>query len=100
LLPLENSPSVAAGANHARSLYEIFIDHLTAWLTDGPQPDVAIAERFELERPQAKVWLNRALEAGILQKLNRPSRFAIRGEHADGVKTEASSSSSMPKLLL
>ncbi|MDR6852694.1 putative Rossmann fold nucleotide-binding protein DprA/Smf involved in DNA uptake [Sphingomonas sp. BE123] len=78
LLAKENPPSRAAVTDPAKSLYAFFLEGLTAWLTDGPQPDTAIADRFELERSQARLWLDRAHKAGILEKLQRPARYALR----------------------
>lgn len=59
------------------SLYALFLDRLTEWLTAGAQTEDAIAARFELELPQAAAWLKRASDAGALQRLDDPVRFTV-----------------------
>jgi predicted Rossmann fold nucleotide-binding protein DprA/Smf involved in DNA uptake len=80
------------------SLYAYFLDELTAWLADKPQPDTAIADRFELERVQSKRWLDRALDEGLVEKLQRPTRYALR---RDNVSPDAARNPvGRPELLL
>jgi predicted Rossmann fold nucleotide-binding protein DprA/Smf involved in DNA uptake len=83
LLPIESPPgaetppSAKNSPDHSKALYKHFVEALSEWLIEGPQGEAAIADRFELERVQAKAWLNRAQLQGAVEKLNRPARFAL-----------------------
>ncbi|MER8385711.1 DNA-processing protein DprA [Mesorhizobium sp. M0166] len=90
-LPVEPTPPAIEAPHSAKSLYDFFIEALTEWLTDGPQSDTAIAERFELEREQVRSWLDRAQGSGVVQKLQRPTRFAIQLDPPSSGKTEVNS---------
>lgn len=86
LLQNEHTPIEDQASDPAKSLYAFFLEGLTAWLAEGPQPDAAIADRFELERAQARLWLDRAHKAGVLEKLQRPARYAIRRDVPGGAE--------------
>lgn len=77
LLQKEPQLIIPAPLGAGKSLYAYFLNGLTAWLSYGPQPDTAIADQFELERAQSKRWLDRALEEGVIEKLQRPTRYAL-----------------------
>lgn len=42
---------------------------------DGPRTDVEIAEALNVSRPQAKEWLARLVEEGVLAKSSHPIRY-------------------------
>ncbi|MDK1488648.1 DNA-processing protein DprA [Sinorhizobium sp. 7-81] len=86
-------PTFRAG----KSLYAYFLDGLTSWLAHGPQLDTAIADRFELELAQSRRWLDRALDEGVLEKLQRPTRYALR---TDNVSPDAAGNSNTKSDLL
>ncbi len=75
----EAPPRTSPASHDARNtLYSYFLSGLAAWLAHGPQTDTAIADRFDLERSQSTRWLDRALAQGVLEKLQRPTRYALR----------------------
>ena len=57
-------------------LYGDFLTKLSLALHGGPLSEEEVAERLRLEKGQAKVWLKRAVEAGQLEKLKKPVRYA------------------------
>ena len=42
---------------------------------DMPATDAEVAERLQVTRKQAGVWLNRLVKMGVMEKLSRPARF-------------------------
>ena len=42
---------------------------------DMPATEAEVAERLQVTRKQAGVWLNRLVEMGVMEKLSRPARF-------------------------
>ena len=57
-------------------MYEDFLTKLSFALHSGPLSEDEVAERLVLEKGQAKVWLKRAVEAGQVEKLKKPVRYA------------------------
>lgn len=98
LLSETSATEAHAKATGSPSLYDHFLRDLAAWLTDGPQKEAAIAERFDLERSQVKRWLDRALEDDALERLKRPVRYGLRSGEGDAV--QANSSNAQSDLLL
>ncbi len=94
----ENDTVPVVKGGERKSLYAHFIDEITIWLAQGPQSDVTIANRFELERAQSKRWLERAFEEGVLKKLKKPTRFALRDNDASSDEVDRHNTNS-PLLL-
>ena len=57
-------------------MYGEFLARLFLALHDGPLSEEEVAERLALEKGQAKVWLKKAVEAGQVEKLKKPVRYA------------------------
>lgn len=97
---LREEPQLIAPATlgAGKSLYSHFLDGLSAWLAHGPQRDTAIADRFDLERAQSQRWLDRAVEEGVIEKLQRPARYALRAADV-GSDTPRSSNTGSGRLL-
>jgi predicted Rossmann fold nucleotide-binding protein DprA/Smf involved in DNA uptake len=57
-------------------MYEDFLRKLSLALQGGTLSEDEVAERLVLEKGQAKVWLKRAVEAGQVEKLKKPVRYA------------------------
>jgi predicted Rossmann fold nucleotide-binding protein DprA/Smf involved in DNA uptake len=57
-------------------MYEDFVTKLSRALHNGPMSEEEIAERLVLEKGQAKAWLKKAVEAGHVEKLKKPVRYA------------------------
>ena len=61
----------------ALDMYGDFVSKLAQILTDGPRSENELAELLCLEKGQAKAWLNRAAEAGSVEKMKKPVRYAL-----------------------
>jgi predicted Rossmann fold nucleotide-binding protein DprA/Smf involved in DNA uptake len=73
----ETAASVPADlAPTTLDMYEVFLKRLSLALHDGPMSEEDVAERLVLEKGQTKVWLKRAVEAGRVEKLKKPVRYA------------------------
>lgn len=57
-------------------MYSDFVTKLSIALHNGPMSEEEIAERLVLEKGQAKAWLKKAVEAGHVEKLKKPVRYA------------------------
>lgn len=68
-VPFESAPTTL-------DMYEDFLRKLSLALHGGPLSEDEVAERLILEKGQAKAWLKRAVEAGQLEKLKKPVRYA------------------------
>lgn len=58
-------------------MYEDFLTKLSLALYGGPLSEEKIVERLVLEKGQAKVWLKKVVEAGQVEKLKKPVRYAL-----------------------
>lgn len=58
-------------------MYGVFLSKLKLVLASGPLAEEQIAEQLGLEKVQAKVWLKKAHDAGCVDKLKKPVRFAL-----------------------
>ena len=48
---------------------------------DTPTTEAEVAERLQVTRKQAGVWLQRLVEMGVMETLSRPSRFQFKGSN-------------------
>jgi predicted Rossmann fold nucleotide-binding protein DprA/Smf involved in DNA uptake len=65
------------GSASTLDMYEDFLVKVKLVLGGEPLVEDQIAERLGLEKGQTRVWLKRAAEAGHLEKLKKPVRYAI-----------------------
>lgn len=75
-----NSPDVVQGdvaPASSMDMYGDFLFKLKLVLSSGPLSEEEIAEQLGLEKGQAKAWLKKATDAGRLDKLKKPVRFAL-----------------------
>ena len=56
---------------------------------DMPATEAEVAERLQVTRKQAGVWLNRLVEIGVMEKLSRPARFQFLGSERSLVRLPA-----------
>lgn len=61
----------------ATDMYTDFVAKLPGLLGNMPLSEDDVAVSLGLEKSQAKAWLKRALNAGMLQKTKKPVRFAL-----------------------
>ena len=59
-----------------------FLAKLAKVLATGPKNEEQVASELGIEKGQAKAWLNRAIEAGIVEKLKKPVRFSLSIQHS------------------
>lgn len=69
--------SVAIPDFSPTDMYTDFVAKLPGLLGGKPLSEDEVAVSLGLEKSQAKAWLKRALEAGIVQKTKKPVRFAL-----------------------
>lgn len=70
------APASADSTPITLDMYEAFLTRLCLALQGGPLSEEEVAERLVLEKGQAKAWLKRAVEAGQVEKLKKPVRYA------------------------
>jgi DNA processing protein len=83
----ESSPSFAAGQRaptapagdasenvEAGDLFPVAWPRLAAFLVK-PRTEAEVADAFHLQKAQAKAWLQRAVDQGLVRKSSRPTRF-------------------------
>lgn len=59
-------------------MYGDFLVKLALVLAGGPISEDDVAELLCIEKAQAKAWLKKATEAGCVEKLKKPVRYALR----------------------
>ncbi len=67
----------AADAGHLLDMYADFSAKLPWLLGDGALSEEEICARLCIEKTQARVWLKRASEARLVEKHNKPVRYAL-----------------------
>lgn len=77
LVPRRSSPSNNDGHEASLDMFADFASRLPAVFARGPLTEEDLAAALHLEKGQAKVWLKRACEAGEVQKLKKPVRYAL-----------------------
>lgn len=58
-------------------MFNDFVSKLPAVFDDGPLTEEDLAARLHIEKGQAKSWLKRAHETGVLAKLQKPVRYVL-----------------------
>ena len=75
VVPLE--PTSANGHDANLDMFADFASRLPNVFAGGPLTEEDLAAALHLEKGQAKVWLKRACEAGVVEKLKKPVRYAL-----------------------
>ena len=65
-------------ADTALDMFDDFITKLSSALQTGPLSEEEISQRLGLEKGQAKAWLKKADQACLVERLNKPVRYARR----------------------
>jgi len=60
-----------------KSLYEIFCLKLEQMLAKGPLKADGLHDKFGLKESQAKVWLKKAIDNGLIVKKSKPLRYEL-----------------------
>lgn len=63
-------------------MYSDFSAKLASLLSRGPLSEEEISTLLCIEKSQSKVWLKRASEAGLVEKLKRPVRYSMGGQNS------------------
>lgn len=71
-------PAVAYAEVEAHDAFELIADRLRAYCAT-PRSARDVEQAFNIEPTQAKTWLVRATEEGLLQNLSRPVRYEATG---------------------
>jgi len=61
-------------------LFQLFICKIEELTAEAPLKADEIASQLELEKSQVSAWLKRAVEEGLVEKLQRPVRYQITGK--------------------
>ncbi len=75
VVPLE--PTSANGHDANLDMFADFASRLPNVFAGGPLTEEDLAAALHLEKGQAKVWLKRACDAGVVEKLKKPVRYAL-----------------------
>jgi predicted Rossmann fold nucleotide-binding protein DprA/Smf involved in DNA uptake len=67
-------------ALHEHSFYELFCSHLKKILLEGPQTQKVLEEKMKLTNAQAKIWLKKAQEDGLIKKKSNPVKYVLADE--------------------
>lgn len=73
--PLESTSANGHDAN--LDMFADFASRLPTVFASGPLTEEDLAAALHLEKGQAKVWLKRACETGVVEKLKKPVRYAL-----------------------
>ncbi len=65
------------GSCHSLDMYADFSAKLASLLGGGALSEEDIATQLCIEKGQAKAWLKRASEAGLVEKLKKPVRYSL-----------------------
>lgn len=76
-LPAAEQPVPAGNGGFALDMYADFSAKLASLLCGGALSEEEISSLLCIEKSQAKAWLKRACEAGLVEKLKKPVRFAL-----------------------
>lgn len=75
--PAAEEPVPVVSSGFALDMYADFSAKLGPLLRGGALSEEEIATLLCIEKSQAKAWLKRASEAGLVEKLKKPVRFAL-----------------------
>lgn len=70
-------PTSTNGHDATLDMFADFASRLPTVLARGPLTEEDLAAALHLEKGQAKVWLMRACETGVVEKLKKPVRYAL-----------------------
>jgi DNA processing protein len=75
----QNSKAVAISETLATASQELFdkVQEILIRELDQPKSEVEIVELLGISKPQAKAWLNKLLEKGVIEKLTKPARYGV-----------------------
>lgn len=76
--PVVSEEFVTIGSISTFDMYADFRTKLESLLTNNALSEDEISKQLCIEKSQAKAWLRRASEAGFVEKLNRPVRYAMK----------------------
>lgn len=77
-LPLDVSGAQQAETienSHDIGFYELFLKKIELLCKSKPLGEDSIAETLELNKSQTHIWISKAIDGGLLKKLNRPVRY-------------------------
>lgn len=75
--PTAEQPVPVVSSGFALDMYADFSAKLAPLLRGGALSEEEISTLLCIEKSQAKAWLKRASEAGLVEKLKKPVRFAL-----------------------
>lgn len=75
--PLVSEEPVPVRSSPTLDMYADFSAKLAPLLSEKALSEEEIATQLGIEKSQAKAWLTRATEAGLVEKLKRPVRYAM-----------------------
>lgn len=75
--PEAAEPLAHVGGGHTLDMYADFRARLALLLGGGALSEEEISARLCIEKSQAKVWLKRASEAGLVEKQKKPVRYSL-----------------------
>ena len=70
-------PATRAPVRDKPDLYRAFLHGLWAILHGGPRTESEIMRHFEIERVQARKWLERAAQEQRIERSGRPARYGL-----------------------
>jgi DNA processing protein len=75
-LPTETRPSAKAEVTAMTPAEELFVKvRALLELMDSPKTDAEVATDLNVSKAQAKVWLQRMVKEGVLERLTKPVRY-------------------------
>lgn len=75
--PAAEQPVPAGNGGFALDMYADFSAKLASLLCGGALSEEEISSLLCIEKSQAKAWLKRACEAGLVEKLKKPVRYSL-----------------------
>lgn len=76
-VPLVAEQQVPVPSDFTFDMYADFIPKLASLLREGALSEEEISLRLCIEKSQAKAWLKRAIEKGLVEKLKKPVRYSM-----------------------
>ena len=75
--PLAAEQTAPVGSGSTLDMYADFSAKLASLLSGGALSEEEISTLLCIEKAQSKVWLRRASEAGLIEKLKKPVRYSM-----------------------
>jgi predicted Rossmann fold nucleotide-binding protein DprA/Smf involved in DNA uptake len=73
------SPAATAPSTPANTLFAA-VRGVIPPLLKSPMKDAEVATALDVSTPQAKAWLQRLVDEGLVQKVNRPIRYVVMSQ--------------------